>query len=182
MSCRLAKNEWCERVGTPGLGSRLSTYWPTKWPNKWRCSHHTSADWTPTPCVFVASLWLKPKGRVWRADAPALSNQTGLAWTAKPITAATPGLGNSVCLVPTKHHHGSPLVMPAQPTLGECCLKYKVQKYSLLLKNWALGALPKQQQLAPQASHTWYKIQACVVNGGTKNLGQEPSWCRPKSR
>ncbi len=25
----------CQWVGMPGLGSRLSTYWPKKWPTKW---------------------------------------------------------------------------------------------------------------------------------------------------
>ncbi len=36
----------CQRVGMPGLGSRLSTCCPTK-RSKWRCSQHTSADQTP---------------------------------------------------------------------------------------------------------------------------------------
>ncbi len=68
--------------------------------------------------------WIKTKREgVWRADTPAPSNQTGLAWTAKPINAATPGLGTSVCLLPMKHHHVSPLAMPAQPAPGECRLK-----------------------------------------------------------
>ncbi len=40
----------------------------------------------------------------WRADAPTLSNALNLAWAAKPLSAATPGLGTSVCLLPTKHH------------------------------------------------------------------------------
>ncbi len=53
-----------QRVGTPGLGSRLSTYWPTKWPNNWQCSLHTSVDQTPIPCVPVESPGLKPNGMV----------------------------------------------------------------------------------------------------------------------
>ncbi len=87
----------CQRVGTPGLGSRLSAYWPTEWSKKWWCNKHNSVDQTPIPCVPVASLGLTPKGSVWRADAPALTNETGLAWAAKPINAATPGLGTSLC-------------------------------------------------------------------------------------
>ncbi len=42
---------------------------------------------------------------MWRVDIPALSNLAGLAWAAKPINAATPELGTSVCLLPTKHQH-----------------------------------------------------------------------------
>ncbi len=103
---------WVSKGGTPELWSRLSTYWPKKWSNKWRCSHHTSTDQTPIPCVLVASSRLKPRGRVWRADAPALSNRAGLARAAKPKNAATPGLGTSACWQSTKHHHSSPLVMP----------------------------------------------------------------------
>ncbi len=63
----------------PGLGSRLSTYCPTKRP-KWKCNQHTSADQTKIPCVPVASPGLKSKGRVcmWRADVPALSNRARL--------------------------------------------------------------------------------------------------------
>ncbi len=78
------------RVGTPGLGSKLSTYWHTKW---W-CDQHTSTDQTP----ILASPGLNPKGRVWIVDVPALSNQTGLACGVRPIiNTATPGLGTSVC-------------------------------------------------------------------------------------
>ncbi len=44
---------------------------------------------------------------MWRADAPAFTNRTSLAWAAKP------GLGTSACYLPTKHHHA--LVMLAQP-------------------------------------------------------------------
>ncbi len=71
----------CQRVGMPGLGSRLSTYCPTK-RCKWWCSQHTSADQTPIPCVPVASPGLKPKGRVcmWWVGAPALSNWASLTW------------------------------------------------------------------------------------------------------
>ncbi len=53
----------CQRVGIPGLGSRLSTCCPTK-RSKWRCSQHTSADQTPIHCVPVASPRFKQKGRV----------------------------------------------------------------------------------------------------------------------
>ncbi len=87
-----------------GLDSRLSTYWPKKRYNESRCSQHTSTDQTPISCAPVASPELKPNGRMWRADAPALSNRTGLAWAAKPINAATPGLGTSVCYLPMKRH------------------------------------------------------------------------------
>ncbi len=89
----------CQRVGTPGLGSRLSTLWPTKWSNKWRCSQHTSADQTPIPYVLASSPWLKPKGRVceeWMLRR--YQNRTSLAWAAKPITAATPRRGTSMVL------------------------------------------------------------------------------------
>ncbi len=48
------KRVYSKWVGTPGLGSRLSTYWPTKWSNKWRCYQHTSARQTP----------LRPRHRV----------------------------------------------------------------------------------------------------------------------
>ncbi len=34
----LAVRHESQRVGTPGLGSTLGTYWPTKLSNKWRCS------------------------------------------------------------------------------------------------------------------------------------------------
>ncbi len=40
-----------QRVGAPGLDSRLSTYWSTKWSSKWRCNQQTSVDQTPVPCV-----------------------------------------------------------------------------------------------------------------------------------
>ncbi len=71
----------CQRVGMPGLGSRLSICCPTK-RSKWRCSQHAYADQTPTPCVPVASPGLKPKGRVcmWKANAPALSNRASSTW------------------------------------------------------------------------------------------------------
>ncbi len=84
-------------------------------------SQHTSADQTLIPGVPVASSGLKPKGMmVWREDIPAL---TSLAWAAKPINATTPGLGTSVCYLPIENHHA--LVVPAQPTQGECRRKYK---------------------------------------------------------
>ncbi len=70
---------WCQSINPPGLGSRLSTCWPTKWPNNWRCSQHTSVDQTPTPCVPVASPGFKPKGRVGRADTPARAKRGGVA-------------------------------------------------------------------------------------------------------
>ncbi len=54
-----------------------------------------SATSTPLPIKRLSLAF--PKGRVWRADAPALSNRTSLAWAAKSITAATPGLGTLVC-------------------------------------------------------------------------------------
>ncbi len=89
----------------PGLSSSLGTYWPTKRFNKWRCSQHTSTDQTPIPCVPIRLPALKPKGIVvWRADALALTNCASLAWAAKPLNAATPGLGTSVCYLPMKHH------------------------------------------------------------------------------
>ncbi len=61
----------CQRVGMPGLGSRLSTYWKTKFPNKWQRNPHTSVDQTPIPCV----TWIKTKREgAWRAVALALLN------------------------------------------------------------------------------------------------------------
>ncbi len=91
--------------------------------HEWQYSQHTSADQTPIPYVPVASPGLKPKGRMWRADAPALSNRAALAWGAKPMNAATLGLGNLVRYLPIKHHYA--LVMPAHPAQGECRCKYK---------------------------------------------------------
>ncbi len=80
----------------PGLGSRLSTYWPTKHPNKWQCSEHTSADQTPIPCV----LWIKTQRGVGCEERTLRRSHTGLAslaWAATPINGATPGLRTSVC-------------------------------------------------------------------------------------
>ncbi len=51
-----------QRVGTPGLGGRLSTYRTTTWSNKWLCNQRTSANPTPIPCVSVASPGLRSKG------------------------------------------------------------------------------------------------------------------------
>ncbi len=63
-----------------GLGSILSTYWPTKWSNNWQCSLHTSGDQIPIPCVpIIASPGLKPKGRVWE-EWMLRRFQTGQAW------------------------------------------------------------------------------------------------------
>ncbi len=69
-----ASSNGCQRVGTPELGSRLSTYLSTKL-SKWQCSQHASADQAPIASVSFASPGLKPKGRVWRADAPRLELQ-----------------------------------------------------------------------------------------------------------
>ncbi len=74
----------CQWVGMPVLSSSLSTYWPTKWSNQWWCSQHTSDDQTPIPCVPAASPGMKPKARVWRANALAFTNRTSLTWAAKP--------------------------------------------------------------------------------------------------
>ncbi len=118
-----------QNVGTPELGRKLSTYWPTKWSNIWRYNRHTPANQTPISCVPVtASPGLKPKG-------------TGLAWAAKPIIAATPGLGISASYLPTKHYHGSPLVMPIQLASGEHRFKYhqrpgKFGSFSIPLKSF----------------------------------------------
>ncbi len=60
------------------------------------------------------------KERTLRCSQP---GQASLAWAAKPINAATPGLGTSVCYLPLKHHHA--LVIKAQPDQGECRHKYK---------------------------------------------------------
>ncbi len=76
----------------PGLGSRLSTYWPTK-RSTWRCSQHTSVDQTPIPCIPVASPGFKQNGGggvyvKWRADTPAFSNwarSTRLALQSHPM-------------------------------------------------------------------------------------------------
>ncbi len=64
---------------TLGLGSWLSTYWPTTLSKKCLCNHHTYAYQTPIPCVPVASRGLKPTGRVceeWMLR----RSQTGQAW------------------------------------------------------------------------------------------------------
>ncbi len=78
--------------GMPGLGSRLSTYWPTK-KAQIGCSQHTS----PIPWVPVASPGFKPKGRVCTYSGVLEPDKLNLAWAAKPLNAATPGLGPSVC-------------------------------------------------------------------------------------
>ncbi len=65
----------CEWVGMPRLGSRLSTYWPTKWFNKWWCSQHTSAKQISIPCLSVESPELKTKGRVCEERALGLSSE-----------------------------------------------------------------------------------------------------------
>ncbi len=77
---------------------------------------------TPLPInlLSLASPGLKPKGRVWKADALALTRRTSLAWAAKPLNAAT-----SACYLPMKQHHA--LVMPAQLDHGKCRCKYKFQ-------------------------------------------------------
>ncbi len=59
----------------PGLGSRLSTYWPTKWPNKWWCWQHTSAKQISIPCYPFALPRLKPKGRVCEERTLGLSSE-----------------------------------------------------------------------------------------------------------
>ncbi len=73
-----------------GLGNRLSTYWRTTWSNKWRYSQHTSF----ISCVPIVSPGLRLKRRVWRADASALPNRTGVPWAARPINVTTMGLGH----------------------------------------------------------------------------------------
>ncbi len=119
----------------PELDNRLSAYWHTKRFNKWRCSHHPSAGQTHIPCVPVTSSpGLKPKLRMWRADAPALTNRTNLAWATKPVNAAMPRLGTSACFLPMKHHHA--LVMPAQPAQGECLPASKLAIYVVRWWEW----------------------------------------------
>ncbi len=61
------RKEYCRRhmgqkVGMPGLGSKLSTYW-----QKRKCGQHTSAKQNSIPWVSVVSPGLKPNRRVWRA-------------------------------------------------------------------------------------------------------------------
>ncbi len=112
--------------GMPGLSSRLSTYWPINWSNKWRCSQHTSVEQTPTPCVPVASPGLKLKGSVWKADALALTNRANLAWCSD---AGTGDIGVQIT------HEISlmeiPLLMLAQPALGEWLHTYKYKNQRL---------------------------------------------------
>ncbi len=96
LPCAGAQRIFKQSVGTPGLGSRLSTYWPTKWPKKLWCNQHTSTDQTHTPCVPVSSPGFKPKGKAWRAGA-LKPDKLNLAWAAKPINAMAPGLETSVC-------------------------------------------------------------------------------------
>ncbi len=55
----------CQRVGMPGLGSRLSTYWPKKW-FELRCSQHWSADQTLIPCVSSRHLDSNKIKCMWR--------------------------------------------------------------------------------------------------------------------
>ncbi len=74
-------------IGTPGQGSRLSTTGPKMVQMVVQSVH--LCRWN----IPVASPVLKPKQRVWQADAPVLSNQAGLAWAAKPINAETGELG-----------------------------------------------------------------------------------------
>ncbi len=62
---------------------------------------------TPIPRAPVALPGLKPKGRVWRADAPAPTEKDKLGLTCKA----------DKC--------NDALVMPAQPAPGECQNKYK---------------------------------------------------------
>ncbi len=114
----------CQRVGMPGLGSRLSTCCPTK-RSKWRCSQHTSADQTPIPCVPVASPGLKPKGgrgggvceeRTLRRSQ---TGQAQLGLSCKASKCSDAGTGD-LSVLPA--HETSPmnrLVMPAQPDPGE---------------------------------------------------------------
>ncbi len=103
------------RVGMPELGHRWSTYWQTNRSNRWRCNHYTSAGQAPIPCIPVASPGLKPIGRVWRADVPALKNRRSVA--------VTPGQGTCACFLRMKHHYA--LGMPAQPAQDEYRRKYK---------------------------------------------------------
>ncbi len=87
----------------------------------------------PIPCVPVASPGLTPKGEeVYRADAPGLPKWTDSACAAKPIDAATPGLGASVCYPPTNRHHGSLFARPAQPAPGECRLNQPTNSAKLM--------------------------------------------------
>ncbi len=69
---QLGTKNACQRVGTPGLGSRLSTYWPTKW----RCSQHTPL---PIKLLSTAPSGLKPKGRVCE-ERMIRRSQTRQAW------------------------------------------------------------------------------------------------------
>ncbi len=76
--------------------------WEVDWApaNLRNCPTNCGVISTPLPIKFLslASPGLKPKWRVQRADVPAHSKWTGLAWAAKPITGATLGIGTSVCL------------------------------------------------------------------------------------
>lgn len=55
--------------------------------------------------ISIVSVGLKFKGRVWRVDAPALLNRESLTWTAELINAAIPGLGTSVCNLPSNNRN-----------------------------------------------------------------------------
>ncbi len=102
---QLQMNRWWLNDAKKSVCQGWTVDWaPTdlKRSNEWQCSQHTSTDQTPIPCVPVTSPALKPKGRAWRAGTPALASRTGLTWAAKPIKAATPGLGTSVCYPPKK--------------------------------------------------------------------------------
>ncbi len=69
---------------------------------------------TPLPIklLSLASPGLKPKGRVWRSDAPALTNGERLAWAENQINPATPGLETSACYPPKKHHQWIMATLP----------------------------------------------------------------------
>ncbi len=64
-----------------------------------RCRQHTSVDQTPIP---VASPGLNQKAGCVK------SGCSGALKSDRQINVATPGLGISVCQLPTKHHHGFP--------------------------------------------------------------------------
>ncbi len=101
---------WCQWIGMLGQGSRLSTYWYLKQSNKWWCSHHTSADQTPTPCV----PWVKTKmeGVKSGSSGPHKPGKLGLSYkTNKCSDAGTGDLG----VLPT--HETSPIELATSLTV-----------------------------------------------------------------
>ncbi len=105
----------CQTVGTPGLGNRVSSYWPKKRSNKW---------WSKSyPLHPRRVTWIKTKReRVTSGCSGALKpDRLGLNWKANKCRVAR--TGNFGVL--TTHETLPCRAIPAQPAPGECRLKHK---------------------------------------------------------